>query len=181
MSDLGRTYGCPACDSGMLGGHCETCSDAGLVTRAQRDAFHDARRAARPSRSPGVLEQTSAMLLASLTDAEREALTERFPANAPPRVVIGSAAVTFDGESGSPSSSSWKDLAEAFALSDETARFRGAVQVLASLDDELPATWRTVGPSSGIYSAVSAISDVRFFLEHPRVTMVRVLKMPDVD
>lgn len=80
MSDLSRTYGCPACDNGNIAGPCGTCRDTGLVTRAQRNAFHDARRGP-------TLEQTTATLLASLSDADRKALVTQLQSQVPPASV----------------------------------------------------------------------------------------------
>lgn len=86
-------------------------------------------------------------------------------------------AVTFDA---GDASSSHRALADAFGLKEETARFRGALQFFASLEDGDPPVWRTIGTTNGVYSAVTAMGDARFLFTHPRVTKVRVLKFSDV-
>lgn len=48
-------FGCPGCDAGVLGGPCAVCGDLGLVTKARRDAFHEARR--RTSVEPLVVDE----------------------------------------------------------------------------------------------------------------------------
>lgn len=73
-----------------------------------------------------------------------------------------------------------RDLASAFGLLDVGARFRGALQFFATLEDGDPPTWRTIGTTNGVYSAVTAMGDARFLLTHPRVTKVRVLKFSDI-
>jgi len=77
-------------------------------------------------------------------------------------------------------SGAWRELADAFGMKDPTARFRGALQVFAALEDGDPPSWRTVGSVNGVYSSITAIGDARFLLAHPRVTKVRVLRFSGV-
>jgi len=89
------------------------------------------------------------------------------------------AAVTLDAAAVS-TAGAWRELAGAFGMKDETARFRGALQVFAAEQDGDALTWRTIGSVNGVYSAITAISDARFLLTHPGVVKVRVLRFSEV-